>query len=198
MAIRNASYDIVYLLYCHRILIILCIIILVLATACSSNHPLYPTYEELTRRGFYVYILPQDEVKRRGWSQTISIWSWDKHCKGIEVSETFNPITINYRGPSTQPEFTVTIGPWDMAWDSHKPTIEVRLDTPWTQSSTAIYYKSGNYLRLRFQDRFGVPVQISSRLSMNEVVWLISRLQYIGPPPEEVTNPWDHSKCSER
>ncbi len=185
------------LYYCFG-LAISCLILITLATACSSDHPLHPTLKELTQRGFYVYILPEDETRKRGWSQTISIWSWDRHCKSVDIGETFNPITINYRGQSTQPELTITIGPWDMAWDHRKPTIEVKLDTLLAQNGLAVYYKSDNYLQLRFQDRFGIPVQISSRLPITEVVWLINRLEYVGPPPEEVTNPWEYSKCSKQ
>lgn len=200
MAVHNAGFGGVTSLvnYASK-LIVVYITALAWTVGCSPTHPLYPTYEELTRRGFYIYVLPESEVEQRGWLQTVSIWSWDRHCKGIELSETFNPISVTYREQEgTRPEFVITIGPWDMAWDYRKPTTEVNLDTPWALDGTAVYYTNANYIRFKFQDRFGIPVQISSRLSINEIVELINQLEYIGPPPETVTNPWDYSRCPGR
>lgn len=200
MAIRSTgSSSVVAVLSNHRgRLPVVCIAILALATMCSPTRPLHPSYEELTQRGFYIFVLPESEVERRGWLQRVTIWSWDRHCKGIEISETFNPISITYRRQATPPEFTITMGPWSMAWDHRKPTTEVKLDTSWALDGTAVYYTNDNYISLMFQDRFGIPVQVGSRLSITEVVQLINQLEYIGPPPETVTNPWDYSKCPGR
>jgi hypothetical protein len=192
----TSSGSVVSVLSNHRgRLTVVCVATLVLVATCSPDHPLHPDYEELTQRGFYIYVLPESELEQRGWLQTVSIWSWDRHCKGFEVSETFNPISVAYRGQATQPELAITIGPWSMAWDHRKPTTEVKLDTLWALDSTAVYYTSDDYIRLKFQDQFGIPVQVSSSLPITELVQLINQLEYIGPPPETVTNPWDYSSC---
>jgi hypothetical protein len=180
-------------------LVSLCIVSLV-AVGCSKDHPLYPSYEELTQRGFYVYVLPKNEVERRQWSQTVSIWSWNKHCRGIETSETSNPIRIRYDG--SQSGLTLLLGPWSLYWDHRESTSEVELETPWTIDGRAVYYEINeddeDYIHLRFKDRFGIPVQVLSNLPIAEVVQLINQLEYVGPSPRTVTNPWDASRCEER
>ncbi len=83
-----------------------------------------------------------------------------------------------------------------MTWDHRKPTTEVNVNAQWAMDSVAVYYTTGDYTRLKVEDRFGIPVQIGSRLPITEVVQLLKQLEHIGPPPETVTNPWDYSKCS--
>jgi hypothetical protein len=177
-----------------------CFIVLVSVIGCFESYPLHPSYEELLQRGFYVYVLPEDEAERRGWLQEVEIWSWDRHCRGVEVAETYNPIGIFYRTDTRESEFAVTIGPWSMAWDHRKPIQEVEVNTPWISGNTAVFYKGADredddYIHLRFEDRFGIPVQVVSRLPITEVVRLINEIEYVGPPPETVTNPWDYSRC---
>lgn len=176
-------------------LVVLCIVLIV-AVGCSEAHPLHPTYEELVQRGFYVYVLPEKEIEKHEWSQTVSIWSWDRHCQGTEASETFNPIYVRYNGPRSG--LTLLLGPWSMYWDYREPTSEARLETPWAMDGSAVYYvidEEGNdYVHLKFKDRFEIPVQVLSNLPITEVVRLIDQLEYIGLPAEIVTNPWDCSK----
>ena len=174
-------------------LALMCAAILTVVTGCSSAPPLSPSYEELDQRGFYVYVLPKSEMERRGWLQTVSIWSWDRHCKG-GASGGPNPIYINYDALQEQPGLTLIIGPWNTAWDHRKSTTNVTIDTPWAMNGVAVYYTAEDYTRLRFEDRFGIPVQVSSRLTITEVVQLVGQLEYMGPLPETVTNPWDCSK----
>jgi len=179
-----------------RLKLMILYFVLTLAVGCSQSHPLHPSYEELTQRGFYVYVLPEEAVKQRGWSQTVTIWSWDRHCSGVASSETFNPIRVNYGGPQDLSGLTMLIGPWSMYWDHRKPTTEAQLDTSWAEHSIAVYYVvDDDYIHLKFKDRFGIPVQIGSRLPITEVTQLINQLEYIGPPPESVIDPWDVSKC---
>jgi hypothetical protein len=177
-------------------LTILCIV-LVLLSGCPSKSPLHPKYDELISRGFYVYVLPKHEMEERGWSREISIWSWSRHCQGGEISETFNPIQIDYTGSDSG--LNLMIGPWDMYWDNRRSTTDINLRTPWALNENAEYYiiteDGKDYVHLRFNDRFKIPVQIVSNLSVGEVVQLINQLEYIGPPPDTVTNPWDYSRC---
>jgi len=159
-------------------------------TGCCEKHPKYPTYDELTQRGFYVYVLPESEVERREWSQTISIWSWDRHCRGYEVTETSNPIHVRYDG--LQSSMTLRLGPWSLYWDHREPTTDVKLDSPWAMDGTAVYYTITEdnkvYVRLKFKDRFGIPVYVSSNLSITEVVQLLNQLEYRGPNVIKLTN----------
>jgi hypothetical protein len=37
--------------------VVVYVIVLVVATGCFEDHPLYPSYEALIQRGFYVYVL---------------------------------------------------------------------------------------------------------------------------------------------
>ena len=177
-----------------------CVIILVIVIGCSDSetHPLYPSYAELTQRGFYVYVLPESEVKQRGWSQTVWIYSWDQHCKNMEPSASPNPISVSYLGPAENEGVGILISPWSIAWDHGEPSTEMKLETPWAGYGVAEYYTSGNYNSLQFEDRFGISVEVSSRLPVTEVILLINQMEYIGPPPETVTNPWDYSKCPDR
>ena len=175
-------------------------IVLFMTAGCSEAHPLHPTYEELTQRGFYVYVLPESEMEKHEWSQTVSIWSWDRHCKGVESSETFNPIRIRYNGPRSG--LTLLLGPWSMYWDYREPTSDTKLETPQAMDGSAVYYvineDDNDYVHLKFKDRFEIPVQVLSNLPITEVVRLINQLEYIGPPPETVTNPWEYSRCPGR
>lgn len=180
----------------HKSTLALTYIVLAVAVGCSEDRPLHPSYEELRQRGFYAYVLPEAEVEKRGWSQTVSIWSWDRHCTGVEPSENSNPIRVRYDGP--QSGLTLLLGPWDLYWDHRKPTSEVSLDTSWAMGGIAVYYVISeddvDYIHLKFMDRFGIPVQVVSNLFIVEVVQLLNQVEYIGPPPETVANPWDCSK----
>lgn len=175
--------------------LMMCLVLLSVVVGCSRSHPpLHPSYEELTRRGFYVYVLPEEEVNDRKWTQTVTIWSWDKHCSGGEIGEVFNPIRVSYGESQGQSGLTILIGPWSMYWDNREPTTEVELNTLWGTDDTAAYYIVDGYVHLRFEDRFGFPVQVLSNIPITEVVQLVNQLEYIGPPPESVSNPWDCSR----
>ena len=88
------------------------------------------------------------------------------------------------------------IGPWNMYWDSTRDAVTVALNTEWSKDGKArYYYLSEGVVHMRFEDRFGIPVQIISDLPVEEVISLVNRLEYVGPPPEEVTDPWDPGKC---
>jgi hypothetical protein len=196
LASKNNFYNLVSIFFRIGSRIIVFAIALTLIAGCSEDYPLHPSFEELTQKGFYVYVLPTSEVEQRGWLQSISIWSWDRHCKGIEISETFNPIRVSYSGQESELYLTLLIGPWSMYWDHNEPTKEVRLDTPWSMDGTAMYYTNDGHIHLKFKDQFGIPVQVTSCSSITEVVQWINQLEYVGPLAETVTNPWDTSRCN--
>ena len=172
-------------------------VVLAMIVGCSkvSDHPLYPSYDELTQKGFYVYVLPEGEASQRGWSQTVWIYSWDQHCKRLGPETSPNPISVSYLGPEERKEMSIIISPRSIAWDHEQPSSEVRLQFPWAEDSVAEYYTTDGLIDLSFKDRFGISVEVSSRLPITEVVGLINRLEYYGPPPETVSNPWDYSRC---
>ena len=172
-------------------LLVMLVLTLDMITGCSNHHPLYPTHDELTERGFYAYVLAQGESSARGWSETLRIWSWDRHCKGVEPTETSNPVYVIYDG-GLEPGLQIMVGPWNVAWNESRITTMIKLDTTWAESKNAEYYETEGYIKLRFEDVFGFPVQIGSGLPISDVVDLVNHLEYIGPPPYDVSNPW---KC---
>lgn len=174
-------------------------IALTILASCSSPdaHPLFPSYEELKQNGFYIYVLPESAMGQHHWSQSVSIWSWDHHCKSAGPSLIQNPISVVYSGQAEQPELSLRIGLGSAAWDHSRPATEIPLKTEWVMDGVARYYVSDGFVRLRFIDRFGIPVQVGSQLSIAEVVSLVDQIDYIGPPPETVENPWDYSKCQD-
>jgi hypothetical protein len=176
-----------------------CAVLLTMLAACSSvsDYPLYPSYDELAHKGFYVYVVPEGEVTRRGWLQTVWIYSWDLHCKRLGPETSPNPISVSYRGPDDRKEMGVVISPRSIAWDHGWPSEEVSLRFPWTKDNAAEYYIEDGLLTIQFEDWLGTSVEITSRLPLTEVVGLINRLEYHGPPREMVSNPWDYTKCQD-
>lgn len=145
------------------------------------------SYEELKQRGFYVYVLPESETDKK---PSITIASWTKHCQSsVETIEVSNPIIVSY------PEIpiSITIGPGGVI-DARVPTKKVELDNPWFKGDTARY---NEHQVLTFEDKFGIPIQVrTGSLPLTETLRLVNELEYVGPPVETVTNPWDWSKCN--
>jgi hypothetical protein len=150
---------------------------------------------ELAKEGFYIFHLPASEIANRRWSETFHIASFDRHCRGIGEIETANPIEVIYRNNESENVFSFTLGPWNMAWDHREPTIQVKIETEWAKDSIAEYYEVGEGVKSRFIDKFGIDVQVYSSFPISETVALVNRIEYLGPPPETVTDPWDVSKC---
>jgi hypothetical protein len=171
-------------------LLLLLMITCVTVSGCSSRHPLFPGYDELAERGFYAYVLPQTVSSQWGWSEAMRIWSWDRHCRGTEPTETANPVYVVYEG-GPNPGLQIMIGPWNLAWNESRTTTTVKLDSVWAPSGVAEYYEIDGYVRLRFTDVFGFPVQIGSKLEISDLVYLANRLEYVGPPPENISDPWE-------
>lgn len=164
-------------------------------TQCSKSYPLHPTYSELINKGYYVYVLPEHEIRNREWTETVSIWSWDRHCHGTEISETANPIYVIYKDNTHQVKFQLTIGLWNMTWNHNQTKNQTQLDTQWASTGTAEYYTIDNYTKLRFEDKLGILVQVGSQMPITEVISITNELRYIGPFSDTITNPWDYTKC---
>lgn len=182
-------------------------VVLILA-GCSKSGSLHPSYSELVREGFYVYVLPKDEVAQRGWEQEVTIWSFDRHCKALTAAEQYNPLQVSYTDPYVDPpredlpnqsSFAIQIGPWVPPWASSSgPWAEVELQLEHMDGKTAQYKEwsrpAGVFLGITFVDVFGQPVCVSSWLPLEETVSLINQLEYVGPPPDTVADPWDCSR----
>lgn len=175
----------------------ICAVLVALVFGCrnTETYPLHPSYAELAQRGFYIYVLPESEMNQRRWSQTVWIYFWDQHCKNPGPSASPNPISVNYDGPDGESQFSLLISPWSITWQHDKRATEVPLKTPWADGA-AEYYRCAQSC-LRFVDWLGVSVEVWSSLPVTDTVGLVNQLQYIGPPRETLTSPWDYSRCEE-
>jgi hypothetical protein len=162
-----------------------------------TPRPLHPTYETLNKRGFYVFVLPEQEVHRRGWQQDITLWSWDIHC-GLLTGDTYNPLVVTYTDSAGNNAFVIQHGPWGMIWD-YSQTItkeQVPWESRWTSTGIITYRTRSAQENMRqylyhFSDMQGWRVEIASSLSVTETLELIKALEYIGPPIETLNDPWD-------
>ncbi len=162
-----------------------------------TPRPLHPTHETLSGRGFYVFVLPEQEMLRRGWQQDITLWSWDIHC-GVFTGDTYNPLVVTYTDGAGNSAFVIQHGPWGMVWD-YSQTItkeQVLWESRWTGTGVITYRtRSAQDSMMRylyhFSDMQGWRVEIASSLSVTETLDLIKVLEYIGPPIETLNDPWD-------
>ena len=162
-----------------------------------TPRPLHPTYETLKNRGFYVFVLPEQEINSRGWQQDITLWSWDVHC-GVLTGDTYNPLRVTYRNGVGNRVFEIQHGPWGMIWDYSQTITKTRVTLESELSSTgSLTYRTrsaqSNITRhlYHFSDMQGWDVDIASNLSVTETLELIETLEYVGPPIETLNDPWD-------
>ncbi len=162
-----------------------------------TPRPLHPSYASLKAHGFYVFVLPQSEIERRGWKQWVRLWSWDIHC-GLLRGDTTNPLVVYYTDQLAKKVFEIWHGPWGIVWNYGLPTVQSQVEShlAWNTTGTLTYYTQtradGSSRHLyRFEDMAGYPVEISSQLSITETLELIEQLEYVGPPSETVRDPWD-------
>jgi hypothetical protein len=162
-----------------------------------TPRPLHPTYEALKRRGFYVFVLPEQEAHARGWQQDITLWSWNIHC-GVLTGDTYNPLVVTYRDSADNVMFVIQHGPWRMVWDYSQATNkeQVLWESKWTSTGVITYRtrpaESNMWQYLyQFSDMQGWNVEIVSSLSVTETLELIKELEYVGPPIEILNDPWD-------
>lgn len=165
-----------------------------------TNHftpkPLYPTHEELRRRGFYIFELPKETIEQRQWKQEIIIGSWNIHC-GVLLGDTYNPLIIKYTDNSENEVFRIQLA-WRIIWNLYEAEsrTQVDLDTEWADPKTLTYYtrpmQNDNLTRnlYHFRDLQGYGVDIVSSISVTETLGMIKQLEYIGPPIETLKDPW--------
>ncbi|GEM_PF-1657032 len=162
-----------------------------------TPRPLHPTYDTLKRRGFYVFVLPEQKAHTRGWQQDITIWSWNIHC-GVLTGDTYNPLVVTYRDSADNVMFVIQHGPWRMIWDYSQTTDKEQVfwESKWTSTGVITYRTrsaESNMLQhlYQFSDMQGWNVEIVSSLSVTETLELIEELEYVGPPIEILNDPWD-------
>ena len=165
-------------------------------TSHFTPKPVYPTHEELRRRGFYIFELPRETIEQRQWKQEIIIGSWNTHC-GVLLGDTYNPLIIKYKDNNEKEVFRIQLA-WRITWSifAAESRTQVDLDTEWAEPKTLIYYtqpmQNENLDRnlYHFQDLKGYGVDIVSSLSVTETLELIKQLEYFGPPMETLKDPW--------
>ncbi len=185
------------------------IMLLGLFAGCWQSALLHPSYTELEEAGFYVYVLPEDVVMEHGWVQEISIWSFDRHCKGLTAVEQSNPLEVFYQSPSDEKEelqnrsaFSVRLGPWSPPWGRAGSWSDVEL--MFDGNPVTAQYKLGDssvdnvFAGVRFTDTLGSPIYVSSWLPFTETVSLIDQLQYVGPSLDTFVDPWNCTRYFEK
>jgi hypothetical protein len=161
-----------------------------------TEKPIHPTYEQLEKRGFYIFVLPEREVQQRQWKQDIIIGSWNVHC-GVLLGDTYNPLIIKYTDEKDNEVFTIQLA-WRMTWGISDATTRTQIywESELTDKNQLIHYsRSGEneiYRNLyQFQDMQGYNVDIVSSLPVTETLNLIQQIEYIGPARETLANPWN-------
>jgi hypothetical protein len=162
-------------------------------TAQSINFENLST-DDLRSAGFYGYVLPDSSTRELGWERTISMESFDAHCEQQDTIERSNPVSVTYSDDTNRSPFSILITRTYQAWDSSRATQTVPLNVDWIPSQQGTYYlpESGGVV-LRFEDVWGMEVVILSWLDVDSVAELIGQLQYVGPDPTTVVNPWENA-----
>jgi hypothetical protein len=170
----------------------MCVLTLIVLGGCYPKHPLHPSYESLAEHGFYVYVLPKAELQQREWQETVRIWRYDFHCR---YDDAQNNLRIMYRDKADQMEFELIIGHWSEVWDWTQETTLVPLNTNLAPDGSADFYPTSDAsVALMFEDQFGIQVQVWSEFAITETIELVNQLEYIGPSPDTITDPWDNCR----
>ena len=170
----------------------MCVLTLIVLGGCSQTQPIHPSYESLTEHGFYVYVLPKAELQQREWQETVSIWRYDFHC---QYDDAPNNLHIIYIDKASQMELELIVGHWSEVWDWNKETIIVPLNTNLAPDGSAAFYRTSDAsVALMFEDQFGIQVQVWSDFAITETIELVNQLEYIGPSPDTITDPWDNCR----
>ncbi len=146
---------------------------------------------ELASAGFYVYILPSRYESDAHWQRVIAMWSFDYQCSSFFKEDTWNPITISYLNRMAD-EIEISISPQDALWDLGRQVKKIALKADWVPSHEGEYYSpDGRGTYLRAKDRFGMDVVLTSWLPPEKLADFAENLEYAGPDPSTVQNPWD-------
>ena len=150
------------------------------------------TVQQLTDAGYYAYLLPDSYTTSLGWKRNIrmGMGQFDWQCGGSHASN-WNPVVIEYHDGTGKWLFDISIEQQDALFEDSKATDSVAVHVAWIPSHTGISYPNGT--RMKFKDRIGMEVVFSSYLGSDELVNLISKLEYVGPNLKSVGNPWKNA-----
>lgn len=155
----------------------------------SDTHSLSP--QQLIDEGYYAYLFPEDFAIQSGWTVNLRMHSFNYHCsKSSDV--VWNPVTVVYSN-SFDEDIDIRISPpnTNPFFDDNATIEEIPLTVEWIPSQIGQYYiRQSGGTTMRFTDRFGMDIVIISSLQHDELVLLISELEYFGPDIDSVGNPW--------
>lgn len=164
-------------------------------TTCNNDEPQLignsdrHSRQELVDAGYYVYVFPKDFANEAGWAVNVSMYSFDDHCKSSEYP--WNPMTIDYSN-AADAYITITISFYNSPFFDERAIIEeIPLDIDWIPNQTGeYYYHDSGATMMMFSDRLGMEIVMMSSLQLEELIPLISKLEYVGPDLDSVGNPW--------
>lgn len=151
-------------------------------------------YDELLANGFYAYLIPDQELEKYGWKLVPIQEDWVAHCMS-GPSSPWNPLTIIYRDSADQTQLTITLSDRDVLWNREMPVETIDLDSSWVKDGTATTYQGDPFSPVKFNDRWGNEVVIDGWLTIADKIKVVNSLEYIGPPAEDVINPWSVEWC---
>lgn len=145
--------------------------------------------EQLEASGYYVYVLPEKIQEKLNWARTIKMKSFDFHCitQMDSSNDHWNPIQITYSGSESGIGMTIWISPYDAMFDRHKAEPVTVISEQILPYATT--YKTDPAGRFQFVDELGNDIVISSQLSMETTLSLITQLVQVGY--KGTTNPWE-------
>src|SRR5687767_7611297 len=149
------------------------------------------SFQQLTNGGYYAYLLPESYTLPLGWKRNIrmGMGQFDWQCEGSHASN-WNPVVVRYVDSSGKWLFDISIEEQDALFDDSKATDAITVPVNWIPTHRGISYPPPNGTRMKFKDRMGMEVVFSSYLKPDELVNLITKLEYVGPSVDMVGNPW--------
>jgi hypothetical protein len=156
-----------------------------------GKYPILPvtSVEGLANTNMYAYMLPIEEVENRNWR--VEIGPFQLNCE-LMGEELFKPLFINYYNNEGNAVLQIRLSPDDAWVPPVTPDGRVMIDSGYSENEFIEYHEwSDGGTQFFFQDTFGLDVVVeSSTLSANELVELVSSLEYVGAEPENVIVPW--------
>lgn len=175
--------------------LLLCCALQLVLTGCDIRvYPGFPvsTVAGLANASMYSYMLPTEELERRGW--TVEVVPFQLNCSLIREG-LFKPLFINYYDNEGNTVLQIRISP-DDAWVP-PVTPDGRITLDYSENGFIEYHEwSDGGAQFFFQDTFGLDVVVQSpTLSVDELAELVPSLEYVGAEPENVIIPWEEG-CS--
>ena len=151
---------------------------------------------DLISNGFYAYVVPKGTEETLGWKRKISMFGpFDDHCTRSDSNFQDNNLKILYKDSQNVTLFGISISPVHVLWNDWENQEKVSVTSDWIFDQTAKYYiTESGVLYLKVRDRFGIDAVITSSVDnfdLQNVINVISILEYVGPNIDDVRNPWE-------